>query len=55
MTLPPERQQRSGSPLREALGDHFDEFAAAGAAMTFDGLVAWALTRLDALLDEELA
>jgi predicted ATPase/class 3 adenylate cyclase len=52
---PPERQQRSASPLREVLGDRFDAIAAAGAAMTFDELVAWILTRLDALLAEELA
>ena len=55
MTLPPERQQRGARPLREALGDRFDEFAAVGAAMNFDELVAWTLARLDALLEAEPA
>src|SRR5206468_4876315 len=41
MQVPHERRQRNTSPLREALGDRFDEHAARGAAMSFDELVAW--------------
>ena len=53
MTVPPERQQRSAGPIREALGDSFDEHAALGAAMSFDELVAWTLATLDGLTGPE--
>jgi tetratricopeptide (TPR) repeat protein len=51
MTLPPERRQRSANPVREALGDAFDAYAAQGTAMSFDELVAWSLAALDRLID----
>jgi hypothetical protein len=49
--LPPERSQHSASPLRDALGDRFDEHAARGAAMTYDELVVWTSATLTRLLD----
>jgi predicted ATPase/class 3 adenylate cyclase len=49
MTVPPERQQRSADPIREALGDSFDELAARGAAMSFDELVAWTLATISGM------
>jgi len=50
MTPPPERGQTGTRPIREALGDRFDEFAALGASMSFDELVAWSLAALERLL-----
>jgi hypothetical protein len=47
MTVPPERQQRSANPIRAALGEAFDDYAAQGAAMSFDELVAWTLRAID--------
>ena len=49
MTVPPEREQRSANPIRAALGDDFDHYAAQGAAMSFDELVAWTLRAIDGL------
>ncbi len=50
MATPADRRQRGSGPMRDALGpERFSECAAAGAAMSIEELVSWALAALDRL------
>jgi hypothetical protein len=53
MTSPPDRRQRTSSPVRAALGDErFDALTAQGARLSLDELKTWVVATIDDLIDE---